>query len=168
MPPWTTLTSGYRPVPHLRRIPLSVTGFMATRKPRPFHTAHRLPSRPNCTRSTNSEKHQESNFPQRLGPIEKYPRLPRCERSRRGIARRASEPPLWRATCPGYVPHADEQQRAFPSVDLRDGRLFIGLNLHGRSMPADCYCSACRPQACERPQTVIQTLLVILCRQKIF
>ena len=110
-----------------------------TRKPRLSHAAHRLPSRPNCTRSTNSEKHQESNFPQRLGPIEKYPRLPRCERSRRGIARRASEPPLWRATCPGYVPHADEQQRAFPSVDLRDGRLFIGLNLHGRSMAADCH-----------------------------
>ena len=36
----------------------------------------------------------------RLACFEKYPRLPRCERSRRGIARRASEPPLWRATCP--------------------------------------------------------------------
>ena len=109
---WTTLTCTFRIVRLHRRIPLSVSRSFATRKPRTRHAAHRLPSRPNCTRSTNSEKHLTRPWPPRFRSLEKYPRPPRCERNRRGIARRASEPPLWRATCPGYVPHADEQQRA--------------------------------------------------------
>ena len=51
----------------------------------------------------------------------------------------------------------------------RPGGLHGEADLHlALKLTVELYISACRSQVCERPQAVIQTLFLILSRQKIF